>query len=618
MSAKRWRLRGGDEEEVSHLAATLELPPLLTRILWNRGIRDVAGGRSFLHPSSEDVTDPFAFPQMRRAVERIARALAVGERIVVHGDYDVDGITGTAILFETLRELSDLSDKSDPSDRSGQVDYYIPDRQADGYGVNPRVVERLRREGAGLLVTVDCGVSAHEGLERARQSGMEVIVTDHHLLPDRLPEAYAILHPELVEGSRIEDGILKMEEGKNRDDPSSILHPPSSTLSGAGMAWKLAQALATKKMEDGRWKSEESLFYHLSSLFDLVALGTIADMVPLVGENRFLVRKGLDLLSSPTLRPGLAALKTAAGIEGKRVGVGQVHFQIAPRINAPGRVAHGADAVRLLTTRDPEVAYRLARRLDELNRERQAIEEVVLDEARGEALRQYRKGTPQVLVLGSPRWHPGVIGIVAARLAEEFYRPVVLIALKDGLGKGSARSIPGFHLYEAIRACGDLLEGYGGHRYAAGLTVRTEQIETLRRRLDRQAEERLSSEDLRPTVTVDAEAAPSDLLFDLVKQIRTLEPYGVGNPEPILAFRDVEVVQSRVVGQGHLKLRVRRGAGMGCEAIGFRMGERLTEISGIGARCHLAGVPQLQEWQGTYGVQIQIRDLRSAKEPLFN
>ncbi|MBI5380009.1 MAG: single-stranded-DNA-specific exonuclease RecJ, partial [Nitrospirae bacterium] len=491
-------------------------------------------------------------------------------------------------------------------------DYYIPDRQADGYGVNPRVVERLRREGAGLLITVDCGVSAHEGLERARQLGMEVIVTDHHLLPDRLPEAYAILHPEVGVG------------GRRLEATASSLNPRASygsPLSGAGMAFKLAQALIEGK---SGVRSQESGVDSLSTLFDLVALGTIADMVPLVGENRFLVRKGLDLLSAPTLRRGLAALKAVAGIEGKRVGVGQVHFQIAPRINAPGRVAQGGEAVRLLTTRDPEVAYRLARRLDELNRERQAIEEVVLEEARGEALRLYREGAPQVLVLGSPRWHPGVIGIVAARLAEEFYRPAVLIALKDGLGKGSARSIPGFHLYEAIHACGDLLEGYGGHRYAAGLTVRTEQIESLRRRLDRLAEERLSSEDLRPTVTVDAEAAPADLRFDLVKQIQALGPYGVGNPEPVLAFRDVEVVQSRVVGQGHLKLRVKASSqrsavsGQAVEAIGFKMGDRLSHAAGVGARCHLACVPQLQEWQGTYGVQIQIRDLRSAKEPLFN
>ncbi len=579
----KWAIAEVDDEAAFRLAERAGIHPLIARLLIARGITDAAAAVSFLSNDLTSLSDPRAFRDMSRAVDRIRKAVSAGERIVIYGDYDVDGVTGAAVLFHALHGVG------------AQADCYIPDRMTEGYGLNAGALERIRRAGAGLVITVDCGISAFREAEAADALGLDLIITDHHesaaVLVDGgaegrklLPPAVAVLHPRLVE-----------------EDVPGPLRERISGLTGVGVAFKLAQALAGRDTVDGC----------IAAYLDLVTLGTVADMGRLTGENRVLVRHGLELLSLPdeSARPGIAALKQVAGVNGRKVTAGTVGFTLAPRINASGRLEKADTAFRLMTTGDPGEALRLATLLDAVNRERQAVEEDMWREAREQCLQADLTATG-AFILSSEVWHPGVVGIVASRIADEFYRPAALIAVRDGVGKGSARSIPGFDLYQGLSQCSDLLLGFGGHKYAAGLTVAEEQIPRLRERLSAVVLEQVGRSGFVRTLSVDAAVTFDELTFDLMKEIDRMSPFGQGNPEPRLGARGLEASAPRQVGNGrHLKLRLRQANGSSFDALAYNKAEAYGWVRN-GSRVAAVFTPRINSWNGMTNIELDIRDLK--------
>jgi single-stranded-DNA-specific exonuclease len=578
-----WVLKEPDNGAAAALADAAGLHPLIARLLVNRGISDPADARSFIACDLSLLSDPSIFSQMDKAVGRVRAAIKDREKIAVFGDYDVDGVTGSSLLYLTLRELG------------AEVNIYIPDRMSEGYGLNVRALEKIKAAGIKLVISVDCGITAVQEARHARSIGLDLIITDHHEF-DRitsshdviLPEAYALLHPGLVSS-----GI------------SPDLRESVSVLTGAGISFKLVQALLGVGGEDER----------LMAYLDLVALGTIADVGRITGENRILVKHGLDRLSSDleTQRPGIAALKQVSRLNNKKIGVGAVGFTLAPRINASGRLDRADTAFQLLTTSSREEAMKLALALDAVNRERQAVEEGIREEARG-LCRAIDIETSGALVLSSDTWHAGVIGIVASRIVEEFYRPTALISVRDGVGKGSARSIPGFDLYEGLVACKDLLLGFGGHKYAAGFTIAHENIPRFRERLSALVLERMGAQGFVRTLSVDSAVTLDVLTLDLMEKMEQLAPFGQGNPEPRLGARDLSVVSSRIVGNNHLKLRVRQKGGVSLGAIAFNRAHLLGNQVRDGARLAVVFTPRLNAWNGNTSVELEIKDLKTEKE----
>ncbi|MGC1455338.1 MAG: single-stranded-DNA-specific exonuclease RecJ [Nitrospirota bacterium] len=585
----KWVLAGSDDSVTAALAEQADLHPLIARLMVNRGITRASDALSFLSCDLSAISDPGVFSQMEKAVGRIRAAIARGERIVVYGDYDVDGVTGASLLFLALRQSG------------GNVACYIPDRMTEGYGLNAKALETLKNAGTALVISVDCGITALREAESARSLGLDLIITDHHEF-DRLsssnaansssefilPNAYAVLHPGLLSA-----GV------------SSALRESVSGLTGVGVAFKLAQALLGISSIDER----------LTAYLDLVTLGTVADVGRITGENRILVKHGLDLLSSDsdTQRPGIAALKQVSKLNNKKIGVGMVGFTLAPRINASGRLDRADAAFQLLTTSSREEALKLASALDEVNRERQSVEEGIREDARGLCL-AIDAGAAGALVLSSGKWHAGVIGIVASRLAEEFFRPTALICVQNGVGKGSARSIPGFDLYEGLAACSDLLLGFGGHRYAAGFTIAEVNIPQFRERLSSLVLERIGANGFTRTLSVDSAVTLDELTPGLMEMIEKLGPFGQGNPEPRLGARDLSVVSSRIVGNGHLKLRLRQKSGVSLDAIAFKCGHLLGKEIRDGARLAAVFSPRLNAWNGATTVQLEIKDIKIERE----
>ena len=581
----KWVLAQHDPGTVSRLADQAGLHPLVARLMVGRGIFDAADAHAFLAADLSTLTDPGILAGMDAAVRRVRDAVAARERIVVYGDYDVDGVTGASVLFLALRDLG------------ADVDVYIPDRVTEGYGLNAEALRRLREGNTKVVITVDCGISAVKEAAAARDLGIDLIITDHHESaavhgerplpgPAVLPEAFSVLHPSLA----------------SRDVPEAA-RSSISGLTGVGVAFKLVQGLLGARHDDPR----------LAACLDLVALGTVADMGRITGENRILVRHGLAMLShgQSQLRPGVAALKKVSGLADKRVTVGTVGFTLAPRINASGRLEKADTAVRLLTTDDPEEALRLATALDAVNRERQAVEEAIWGEARERCLQADLTDTG-AFILSSDRWHPGVIGIVASRIADEFYRPTALISVKDGTGKGSARSIPGFDLYEGLAQCSDLLLGFGGHKYAAGLTVAEDRIPLLRERLSTVVLDHVGEAGFVRTMTIDAAVTLDDLTFDLLRHIEQMAPFGQGNPEPRLGAKGLEVASVRFVGNGnrHLKMRLRQQNGRSFDAIAYNQGDSLGSRLRAGSRVAAVFVPRITLWNGTTGIELEIKDLK--------
>jgi single-stranded-DNA-specific exonuclease len=547
----------------------LRLPEPVAAILVNRGYGDPAAARGFLRPRLADLHDPWSMAGMEQAVDRLASAIASGERILVHGDYDVDGVCASTLLTRALRDLG------------ARIEPFVPHRQRHGYDFGPAGLARAAELGASLIITCDCGITAHEPVAAARASGIDVIVSDHHTPLPELPAAVAVLNPY-------------------RPDCDY----PDKALCGAGVAFKLLHAVYERS---GR--SVEDLYRYL----DLVAIPTIADLVPLTGENRILARFGLKVLAR-TPNPGLRALLKVAGVRSDRpINAGQIAFIIGPRINAVGRMGDSMRGVHLLMTDDDAEAHELAAMVDEENRIRQEVDRATLEEADAILQESFDPQRDRAIVLASPDWHAGVIGIVASRIVERYYRPTVLIALDDRTGKGSGRSIPGFHLYEALRDCESHLIQFGGHRYAAGLQIDADRVDDFRAALDAVARQRLADSDLVPKLNVDLELPISQVGPELWRFLAHFGPYGQGNPKPVFLARDVALRGApEVVGGDHLRLHVETGDGATQEAIAFGKageGEWLEST----ARIDMAYQVGMRSWQGVEYVQAQIIDLRPSE-----
>jgi single-stranded-DNA-specific exonuclease len=563
-----WELAPAPEEDtVRRLAGELRLPPPLCRVLAARRVTDPEAAKRFLRPLLDDLHPPELLTGAPEAADRILRAVDEGETILVHGDYDVDGVCATALLTLWIRELG------------GRVTPFVPHRIRDGYDLGPAGIEAAQRAGARLLVTCDCGITAHGAVERARSEGLDVIVTDHHTPGSTLPPALAVVNPA-------------------RSDCAY----PGRGLAGAGVAFKLCHLLARRR---GRPLAE--LLPHL----DLVALATVADLVPLEGENRILVRFGLRALAA-TERPGLRALMQVTGVAGETVEAGQVGFQLAPRLNAAGRMGAANDALRLLLTEDRREAELLARQLDEVNARRRDEDERTLGEALERLRGRYDPREDFGVVLHGEGWHPGVVGIVASRVVERIHRPAVLLSVEEGRARGSARSVPGVDLHAAVKACREHLIRFGGHRQAAGMELEADRIPAFARAFDAAVRGQLDGRTPRPVVRGDAPLRLEEATDELHHFLRYIGPFGVGNPRPVFWARGAGLLgDPRVVGRGHLKLRLGEGRAR-LEAIGFGLGERM--------RPHELGrgpvdvLFQLREnvYRGVRSLQARLLDLRPA------
>ncbi|MBU5612379.1 single-stranded-DNA-specific exonuclease RecJ [Geomonas azotofigens] len=561
---RSWRAREADAEAVAGLTRA-GVAPLLARLLVHRGVSVPDDADGYLNPVLSRLHDPSTLAGMTQAVERLVRALKAGERVCVHGDYDVDGVTSCAVLISFFQRIG--------------LDccHYIPKRLTEGYGLSAQGVTAAVNAGARVLVTVDCGITAVAEARLCRESGIDLIVTDHHSPGEELPDACAVINP------------------LQPDCPF-----PFKSLAGVGVAFHLVVALRARLRADGHFApgSEPDLREYL----DLVALGTIADVVPLLGINRVLVSYGLKQLGAGT-RVGIEALKEVAGVTGE-VGCGAVGFRLAPRINAAGRLEDAALGLELLLCRDPSRAKEIARELDDANAERQALERATFEEARA-MLEQGACSGRKSIVLGSDEWHPGVIGIVASRIVELFHRPVILFAFDGETGRGSGRSISRFHLLDAIKECADLLLRFGGHSHAAGLSIAQDELERFALRFDEAAQEALDAEALTPTLAFDLELSSGEITADLVRQLERMKPFGMGNPEPLFVLKGAEVLESRVLKGGHLKLRVGQG-GKSFDAIGFGLAE-----AGLPqGRVDLLFAPAINVWNGRSSLQLTVKDLR--------
>ena len=554
----KWSIGDCDASEARKLASELALSETTARVLVRRGLSEPEAARAFLE-GGDPGHDPFLLGDMAAACEAIRAAVAAGRRICVHGDYDVDGICATALAVLILRELG------------AEVEFHLPSRFEEGYGVASQTLERLAEEGCGLVLTVDCGITAVAEIAEARAAGLDVVVTDHHRPGETLPDCPVVA-----------------------TRPSDY---PFPELCGTGVVYKLGQALLGP--------DSELLARHL----DLVALATIADVVPLVDENRALAIAGLRALAR-TQKPGLRALMESARVDPAAIDESAVGFRLGPRINAAGRLCRPVEALALLLTDDADEARRLAERLEVLNRDRQAVEQRIVREAIAQVegwpeARRRRRG----YVLADENWHEGVIGIVASRLAERFNRPVVLLAGGDGEWKGSGRSIPSFDLHAGLAACSPLLERWGGHRAAAGLSVSTEQLDAFVEAFAAHADEQLEDRDLEPVTAVDAIVAPRELTLALAGELARLAPFGLGNPGVMLLLAGCEIAEPAAVGEGrHLRFRVRdpeRGRDAG-SAIAFGMGAQLDRLRRMGAY-DVAFRLEENRWNGTVAPQLVVR-----------
>jgi len=572
----RWSVAGSQPAPVATLAKELGISPLLAQCLLNRGITESGLALRFLQPRLKDLADPFLIPNMPQAIDRLFRARSASESLVIFGDYDVDGVTSTALLVEVMRKLG------------WTVHFYLPSRMEEGYGLSQDGIENcLKKFPVSLVLAVDCGSTAVSTVDWLRQQGVDVLILDHHQVSTPAPCATALLNPQLGPSAT----------GAFRE------------LCSAGLAFKLAHALVKRGREMGL---SEALQIDLREFLDLVALGTIADLVPLNGENRILVSAGLARLTS-TQRPGLVALKNVAQVTGA-VGVYEVGFQLGPRLNAAGRLENALRALDLLLAATVAEAEPIAHELDAQNRERQKIERSIVDEVLGTLRSRFNPEADFVIVEGRLLWHIGVVGIVASRVLREFYRPTVIVGGEGDEWRGSGRSIEGFDLAAALRSCGDVLIRHGGHALAAGLTIRANQVETLRARLNELARQTLKPELLQPVLRLDAAVRLSDLTVELVKELQRLKPFGQGNASvQLLACGIVSEKPPQRVGkeQQHLKLWVSDGDGeKSHEALWWNCASQ----SPPAGRFDLAFVPEISEFNGRQSVQLKVLDLRSCMD----
>lgn len=583
----RWLINRTNPEYVKYLSQAASISPVFARVLINRGVKTAADINDFLYPGITSLSDPFELSSMKTAVGRVKFALQRNERILVHGDYDTDGLTATAIMLQALRGIG------------LDVHYFIPNRILHGYGFHAPAVDMAIKLGAKLIITVDCGITSLETVSYANKAGIDVIITDHHepvvkgirewglgignstnpqpLSPIPLyvlPEAVAVINPKL-------------------ETHNSKL----SNLSGAGVAFKFAQALA---LDNGLPYTSDDVL----PLLDLAALGTLADVVPLTGENRIIVKEGLKFIHAGS-RPGIRALKEVSGLNGKETRAGRLSFTLVPRLNAAGRIADAQDVVVLLLSENKEESLKLSAWLDRLNRERQQIEGDVWQEAL-----EKLKGTDMssAIVLAGEGWHQGVLGIVASRIAEEFYRPAFIFSVENGVAKGSARSIPSFDICKGLTEASDLLLSFGGHKQAAGIKLRAEDLPAFEKAISRIVQAGLGPSDLQPALEIDANINLSAVTHELVREFSLLEPFGFGNPEPLIGAKALEVVSPRIVGNKHLKMRLKRES-QSLDAIGFDMGGLLEELQGS-AVVDAVFTPAINDWNNGSYLQLILKAVR--------
>jgi single-stranded-DNA-specific exonuclease len=577
---KVWHVVPHDGDAIARMAGELRISPVVAQLLLNRGVDDATAARRFLDPMLGGLHPPELLPGVPAAADRVAAAIAAGRKVCVYGDYDVDGVTGTAVLFRLIELLG------------GRAEFYIPHRLEEGYGLNIDAVRQLHKNGAELIVTVDCGITAADVADEAARLGVELVITDHHEFADRLPTAAALVHPRL---------------------PGSAY--PFGDLSGSGVAFKLAWAVAQRASASAKVSPELREF--LLDAVGLAALGLVADVVPLRDENRIFVRHGLARLAArPPL--GVQALVEAAGLTGSAIRAEDVSFRLAPRLNAAGRLGCALLVVELLTTNSSARARVLAECLEGYNTQRQTLERRISQQAR-ELIEEHGHARHPVIVLGHTEWHPGVVGIVAGRMVEHFGRPVVLVALKPGdeISTGSGRSVVGFELHAALQACSAELVGHGGHAMAAGVRIRPSRLDAFRELLIRHAEGHFPVGPPAPRLTLDAELPLSALTFGLLKDIDRLEPYGADNPRPRFMAADLKVegVPRRIgTGERHMSFRVRQGGSV-VRAVAFGMGDRLDELMSAGGECCLAFTPRVNEWQGNRSIEIEVADLAAGGRP---
>ncbi len=566
MNAKRWIVREHDAEQSASLARVLGVSPILATLLISRGYSEEIAARSFLSPSYKDIHDPYLMLGMRPAVDRLQLALENNERILIYGDYDVDGTTGTAVLLRALKLLG------------AQTGFHVPHRFTEGYGIQQRALEKAHAEGYTLVVSVDCGIRAHEPLYWARDNSLDVIITDHHL-PDAdegAPPAFAVLNPNQAGCSY-----------------------PDKNLAGVGVAFKLIHALFR---EQGRESQVEAFL-------KVVAIGTVADVAKLVGENRAIVALGLKDLARAT-NPGLRALIEVAGCgDGKGMTAYDLGFRLGPRINAAGRMDAAKAVVELFDTRDHNVARKLAEHLDARNEERKAVQREIVDLAVAEL--GQGKGSSHVAVVAGDGWHRGVIGIAASKIAERINRPCVVFSIDGEMAHGSGRSIEAYHLLDGLTTCSDLFEKFGGHSHAAGITIRPERIDKFRERLNDHAAGCLSADDLEPSIHIDAELRPEEISFPLVKELALLEPYGAGNPRPVFISKSFRSLSPpRVIKERHLKMRLAGSNNRPWEAIWWHCLEPGQQTPVLNEGIELVYTIETSVWNDEVRIQLNVLDMR--------
>lgn len=564
---KRWILLGKntDNFEIRNFANQLGVPPIIAAIMSNRNIK-VDDGKAFLNKSIKNVHHPFLLKDAKKAAERICTAIESKEKIVIYGDYDVDGITSTSILYLFLKSLG------------ANVDFYIPNRSDEGYGINIPALQKIKNSGANLLITVDCGITAVGEVELAKAMGLCVIITDHHTCKEIIPNAYAVVNPK---------------------QPDCTY--PFKDLAGVGVAFKLILAVALCLNLPAKKYFDEFI--------DIVAIGTIADVVSLTDENRIFVSAGIKALEN-TKNLGLCALFSSAQIKGKPINAGLISFTVAPRINAAGRVGSANSAVELLVTQEKKRAEEIAYALEEENRSRQATETEILNDANRRIAEDEDFNKKHVIVLAQENWHHGVIGVVASRLVDRYYKPTILISLKDGLGKGSGRSIKGFNLFDALSNCSDLLLKYGGHELAAGLGLNGNDVEKFEKEINEYAKTHIEEQDLIPYINIDAVLELGDLSVANAQMLSVLEPFGMGNAQPIFAVKNVTLLQQRAIGNDgkHIRITISKN-GKTVEAIGFNMAQALCGFI-VGSKLDIAFNMSVNTFRGEKQLQIILKDVR--------
>ena len=559
MIKKKWTANEENPALLERLVSETGYDEGLIRILINRKNKSKEDIKDFLNPSLDNLFDPFLLNDMDKAVERINTALLNKEKIFIYGDYDVDGVTASSLLYKALKSKDAL------------VEIYIPDREGEGYGLNSMAVERIKELGGSLIITVDCGITSIEEAKRAKELSVDMIITDHHTCPEALPECVAVINP------------------KRKDSTY-----PFFELCGAGVAFKLCSALGIINDE----------------LLAIAAIGTVADIVPLVSENRIIAYYGIEKLREGILE-NINILTSVAGSDYKNINARALGFTIAPRINAAGRMASAKEAVEFFITKDNERMKELAVYLDSLNEKRQSCEKEILEEAREKIIKN-SENNRNVLVLWGENWHEGVIGIVASRLTEEFYKPCVLISVNNGIAKGSSRSIKGFNIYDALSGVSDLLIKFGGHELAAGLSLYEKDLEAFKEKINENASEIFKKESFSPEITLDCELKGKNINEEYFEFLKRLEPFGMGNPEPVFLIKNAVVKNAFSFSMDkHMRLNVLKD-GKDLENVGFGLGKYAPSLRG-GDKLHIAATLGINEYKGIRRLQGVIRDIKLVK-----